>query len=87
MAFAVHCSLFFGIRLCSCCSYVYITHFEIGFVLQKRLKATEVTENTEELYIGEMYDRRPVYLWQAGQAERLKSEILISKSETMSKSK
>jgi hypothetical protein len=57
---------FFGISLCSCCTYVYITHFDFGFVLQKRLKATEVTENTEELYIGEMYDIRPVYLWEAG---------------------
>jgi len=64
--FVVRCSLFVGISLCSCCTYGYITHFDIGFVLRKRLKATEVTENTEELYIGEMYDRRLVYLWQAG---------------------
>jgi len=35
MTFVAHCSLFFGISLCSCCTYVYITHFEIGFVLQK----------------------------------------------------
>jgi hypothetical protein len=40
---------FFGISLCSCCTYVYITHFDFGFVLQKRLKATEVTENTEKI--------------------------------------
>jgi hypothetical protein len=61
--------LFIKIRFCCCWTYVHIAHFEIGFVLQKRLKATEVTENTEnteEWYIGEMYDRRPVYLWQAG---------------------
>ena len=36
MAFVVHCSLFFGISLCSCCTYVYIAHFEIGFVLRKK---------------------------------------------------
>jgi len=28
--------LFIGISLCFCCTYVYIAHFEIGFVLQKR---------------------------------------------------
>jgi len=27
--------LFIGISFCSCCTYVYIAHFEIGFVLQK----------------------------------------------------
>jgi hypothetical protein len=67
ITFVVDCSLFVGISLYCCCTYVYITHFDIGFVLHKRLKATEVTENTEEWYIGEMYDRRQVYLWQAGQ--------------------
>jgi len=35
MAFVAHFSLFVGLRLCPCCTYVYITHFEIGFVLQK----------------------------------------------------
>ena len=29
----VRCSLFVGISVCSCSTYVYITHFEIGFVL------------------------------------------------------
>ena len=34
--FVVDCSLFVGISLCSCCTYVYIAHFEIGFVLHKQ---------------------------------------------------
>ena len=80
--FVVHCSLFIGISFCSCCTYVYIAHFEIGFVLQKRLKATEVTENTEEWYIGEMCDRRPVYLWQAGQDGRVGQKTEDRRQET-----
>ena len=43
-----HCWVIVGISLCYCCTYIYIAHFEIGFVLQKRVKATEVTENTEK---------------------------------------
>ena len=41
MTFGVHCSLFVGIRLCYCCTYVYIAHFDIGFVLHNRLMPTK----------------------------------------------
>jgi len=35
ITFVDHCSLFVGISLWCCYTYVYIAHFEIGFVLQK----------------------------------------------------
>ena len=36
--FVVHCLLFIEIRFCCCWTYVYIAHFDIGFVLRNEAK-------------------------------------------------
>jgi hypothetical protein len=46
MTFGAHCSLFFGISLCFCYTYVYIAHFDIGFVL--RNEAMNARQNGED---------------------------------------